>query len=137
MASATGFSRAATIFGGVAVLFGIATVISGGSNILTLWQAPGSALKIVPFVLFFNFAAGFAYVAAGIGMILKRRWARTLAIAIAAANVLVLAGLAIWILSDRPYEMRTVVAMSFRTVFWLAAAILSLPENKARRQNGR
>lgn len=137
MASATSFARAASVLGGVAVLFGIATVISGGSNILTLWQAPDSASKIVPFVLFFNFAAGFAYVAAGIGVILKRRWARTLAIAIVAANMLVLAGLGVWILSDRPYEMRTVVAMSFRTVFWLAAAIVSLPGNNATPQKRR
>lgn len=126
MTSTTGFTRAAGVLGGVAVLFGIATVISGGSNMLALLQAPDSALKIVPFVLFFNFAAGFAYVAAGIGMILKRRWARKLAITIAAANVLVLAGLGAWILSDRPYEMRTVVAMSLRTMFWLAAGLVSL-----------
>ncbi len=137
MPSPTGSARAARIFGGVAVLFGIATVISGGSNILTLWQAPDSALKIVPFVLFFNFAAGFAYVAAGLGLILKRRWGRALAIAIAAANVLVLAGLGVWILSDRPYEMRTLVAMSFRTVFWLGVAFAPLPGNNAAPQKRR
>ncbi len=137
MASATGFARAVSVLGGVAILFGIATVISGGSNILTLWRAPDSALKIVPFVLFFNFAAGFAYVAAGIGLILKRRWARVLSIAIAAANGLVLAGLGVWVLTDRPYELRTVVAMSFRAVFWLVAGLVSLPGSDTSPQSRR
>ncbi|WP_170141958.1 hypothetical protein [Ciceribacter lividus] len=41
--------------------------------------------------------------------------------------MLIPAGLGVWILADRPYELQTVVAMSFRTVFWLAAGLVSLP----------
>lgn len=49
------------------------------------------AVTGVPFVLWFNFAAGFAYVLAGIGLWRGAGWAPMLAIAIATATVAVFA----------------------------------------------
>lgn len=37
----------------------------------------------MPFVLWFNFLAGFAYIVAGVGLWMRRRWAMWLAVAIA------------------------------------------------------
>jgi hypothetical protein len=59
----------------VAVAFGILTIIVGGK---TLFGGPverAAAGNIVPFVLWFNFVAGFAYVIAGLGLFLWKRWA--------------------------------------------------------------
>ena len=50
----------------VAVLFGAATVASGGNVIFGSGAA--AAGSYVPFVVWFNFLAGFVYVAAGIGL---------------------------------------------------------------------
>ena len=84
-----------------------------------------SAGAYVPFVLWFNFAAGFAYVVAGIGLWLQRRWAVWLAAAIAAATLLVFAAFGVHVLSGGAYEMRTVAAMTLRSVVWLAIAWLA------------
>ncbi len=45
-----------------AVLFGIATIVSGGNAILRLRGVAESGDKIVPFFLYLNFVAGFAYI---------------------------------------------------------------------------
>jgi len=63
------------VLSGIAVLFGIATSVSGGSALFELHGTQNSTAQIVPFVLYFNFAAGFAYIVTGAGLILKRRWA--------------------------------------------------------------
>lgn len=53
----------------VAVVFGALTVISGGFALIG-----GSDMgAVVPFVLWFNFFAGFAYIAAGLGLWHKHR----------------------------------------------------------------
>ncbi len=122
-------ARISTFFnptiGVFAVLFGVATLISGGNNIFLLQSDAEPTERIVPFVLYFNFAAGFAYVAAGAAFILHRRWASTLAIAIATATLLVFTGLGVWILMGYPYELKTVLAMTIRAVFWWFTAIAS------------
>ncbi|MBK6534270.1 MAG: hypothetical protein IPF99_33285 [Deltaproteobacteria bacterium] len=51
--------------GGLAVAFGLATIVEGGSVLLGGPAARAEAGHVVPFVLAFNFAAGFVYVAAG------------------------------------------------------------------------
>lgn len=116
----------AKVLGGIAVLFGIATLVSGGNALFVSHEIANPAANIVPFVLYFNFAAGFAYVAAGAGLVLQRPWAPALSAAIAAATAIVFAGLGVWILAGNAYEMRTVAAMSLRTVFWLVAGAVSM-----------
>ena len=78
--------RWATLAALVAGTFGIVTIVVGGK---TLFGDPSerAAAKIVPFVLWFNFMAGFAYVIAGYGMFLWKRWAAQLAVAIAIATI--------------------------------------------------
>ena len=101
----------------LAVVFGLMTLKEGGAVLFGSGEARTAAGNYVPFVLWFNFVAGFAYVVAGVGIWLQRRWAAGLALVIAAATALVLAG--------GEYELRTVVAMSLRTLVWAAIALIA------------
>ena len=105
-----------------AALFGVATVVSGGRVLFGPASAQEAAGAYVPFVVLFNFGAGFAYVLAAAGLALRGRWAAPLAAAIAAATVLVFAAFGVHVLTGGAFERRTVVAMAFRSVFWIALA---------------
>ncbi len=109
----------------VAIAFGLLTIVSGGLTLFGGEAARRSAGAYVPFVLWFNFAAGFAYVAAGAGLWLARRWAAWLAAAIAAATLLVFAAFGVHVMTGGAYEMRTVAAMTLRSAVWLAIAWLA------------
>jgi hypothetical protein len=114
--------RWAMAVGVLAVVFGIVTIVVGGK---TLFGGAGervAAGNYVPFVLWFNFIAGFAYVIAGCGLLLWKRWAATLSIAIALATVAVFAAFGLHILFTGAYEMRTVGAMTIRSAIWIAIA---------------
>ena len=102
----------------VVSLFGVLTVLSGGRALFGGPEARAAVGDAVPFVLWFNFLAGFAYVAAGIGLILQTNWATKLSIAILVATVLVMIAFGVHVLLGGAYEMRTVWAMSLRTVVW-------------------
>lgn len=108
----------------VAVLFGLMTIKEGGGVLFGDPAAQAAAGNYVPFVLWFNFLAGFGYVIAGVGFWLQQRWAVWLAIAIAAGTALTFAGLAVHVLGGGDYEQRTVIAMSLRTVVWTALAAI-------------
>jgi len=114
-----------------AILFGIATVVSGGNAIIGLHGILESSEKIVPFVLYFNFLAGFTYIIIGIGLILRTRWAPASAVSVAVATVIVFAGFGVWIFQGGAYEMRTLVAMSLRTTFWCIVSIVALVARSA------
>lgn len=101
-----------------AVLFGLLTIVSGGSALFNA-EAQQAAGNYVGFVLWFNFLAGFAYVVAGVGLWRMQHWAMWLSFIIAAASLIVFAAFGLRILSGGGYEMRTVAAMSLRTVVWL------------------
>jgi hypothetical protein len=119
-------SRGAVIAGGVAVLFGALTIVSGGRVLFGDTAARAAAGAVVPFVLWFNFSAGFAYLAAGSGLILRRRWATPLSVAIAAATVVVFAAFGLHIWRGGAFEMRTLGAMALRSLVWIAIAITAL-----------
>ena len=107
----------------VAVIFGALTIFSGGNVIFgTGAQAAGN---YVPFVVWFNFLAGFAYIAAGIGLWRQRSWATALAVALAALTALVFAAFGGWVATGGAYETRTVVAMTLRTALWTFIAALA------------
>ena len=106
----------------VAVLFGVLTVVSGGRTLFGGEAARQAAGAIVPFVLWFNFAAGFAYVVAGLGLWGRRRWSVPLAAFIAVATALVFAAFGIHVLTGGAYEARTVGAMALRTLVWAGIA---------------
>lgn len=101
-----------------AVIFGVLTVLSGGRALFGGEEAARAAGDSVSFVLWFNFVAGFVYVASGLGLWQRKRWAAQLATVIAAATVLVFAAFGVHVLTGGAYEARTVGAMVLRTLFW-------------------
>lgn len=107
----------------IAMVFGTATVISGGSVLFGADAIRETAGRFVPFVVWFNFIAGFAYIAAGIAIWLAHRWALSLSVAIAVATFIAAAGFGVWILLGNPYEMRTVGALALRFGVWVAIAL--------------
>jgi len=107
----------------VAVVFGLMTIKSGGSVLFIDGEARRAAGNYVDFVLWFNFCAGFFYVATGIGIWLEKAWAPAAAITIAALTLLVFAAFGIHVFYSGDYEQRTVVAMTLRSVIWIAIAI--------------
>jgi hypothetical protein len=110
----------------LAVVFGLMTIKEGGAVLFGDEAARTAAGNYVPFVLWFNFVSGFAYIFAGIGLWLQQRWAVWLAIAIAVAIVLAFAAFGVHVYSGGAYEQRTVVAMSLRTLIWAAIATLAV-----------
>jgi hypothetical protein len=117
--------RWAIVLGLVAIAFGFTTIVVGGKTLFGGIEARSAAGNIVPFVLWFNFVAGFAYVIAGIGLLLWKRWAALLSAAIAVATIVVLIALGIHIFAGLAFEMRTVGAMILRSAVWLVIAVLT------------
>lgn len=113
---------AVAIFGG---LFGLLTIASGGTALFGSAETKAIAGDVVGFVLWFNFLAGFLYVAAGIGLYARRQWAVRLVVFIAAANTLVLFAFTWHVFSGHAYEPRTSGAMLFRCIVWIAIAFFS------------
>lgn len=105
-------------------VFGLATIKEGGGVLFFDPAARVAAGNYVPFVVWFNFLAGFAYIAAGVGIFLNSRWAKNLAIAIAGLTALVFLAFAAHIFMGGLYEVRTLAAMTLRTSIWTATAIL-------------
>ncbi len=107
----------------VAVIFGVMTIKSGGSVLFINGEARQAAGNYVDFVLWFNFLAGFFYVATGIGIWLEKAWAAKAAITLAVLTLLVFAAFGVHILNGGEYEQRTVIAMSVRSLLWTAIAV--------------
>ena len=108
-----------------ALAFGLLTIYSGGQVIFGGAAAREAAGNYLPFVVWFNFIAGFAYVAASIGLLMAQRWAPRLALIIAAATALVFLAFGILVLTGSPFEMRTAGAMALRTAVWVGIAWLA------------
>ena len=107
----------------IAIAFGLLTIRSGGLVLFVDGSAREQAGHYVPFVLWFNFLAGFVYVVAGLGLWLRRRWAVWLAVLLAAATLLVFAAFGLHVWRGGLYEARTVAAMTLRSVVWLLIAV--------------
>lgn len=110
--------RIAALLAGV---FGVLTIKEGSAVLFGGTQAGA----YVPFVLWFNFLAGFMYVAAAFGLWLRKRWATWLAVLLAGATAIVFAAFGIHVASGGAYEMRTVWAMTLRTGVWTAIAAMT------------
>ena len=108
----------------VAVAFGLLSIKEGGTFLFDGEAAQAAAGDYVPFVLWFNFLAGFAYVIAGTGLWLQHRWAVWLAVVIAAATAFAFAAFGAHVYAGGAYEMRTVIAMSLRTLVWVTIAAI-------------
>jgi len=106
---------------GVAI-FGFMTLKSGGEVLFVDGAGRQAAGNYVPFVLWFNFLAGFAYLAAALGLVLWRPWSVLLANVIAASTIAVFIALGAHIYMDGAYEARTVGAMVIRSLVWIGIA---------------
>ena len=115
----------AWLLAGIAILFGVATIISGGTVLFGNAETRAAAGAVVPFVLWFNFVSGFAYVLAGVGLALWKPWGAWLAALIAASILVASAVFAALVMSGGAYEMRTVMAMTLRAAVWIGIALAS------------
>ena len=111
-----------TIAAIVAVIFGILTIISGGRALF----GGVDMGAVVPFVLKFNFVAGFAYVLAGIGLWRMARWAWVLSAVIAVATAVVFTAFLWHVWHGGAYEERTMGAMSLRLVVWIVITAVAI-----------
>ena len=107
----------------VAIVFGLLTIKSGGAVLFIDCAGREAAGNYVPFVLWFNFCAGFLYLAAGGGLLMQKKWAAKLSIVIAVATIIVFALFGLHVMNDGLYESRTVIAMSIRTLVWTSISI--------------
>jgi uncharacterized membrane protein len=109
----------------LAVAFGLLTLREGGGVLFGDEARRQAAGHYVPFVLWFNFLAGFAYIVAGIALAVRARWAAHLALGIAAATLAVFAAFGWYVVTGGAYELRTVIAMTLRSTVWLAIALVA------------
>ena len=113
-----------------AIGFGVLTIASGGRALFGGAEARADLGSVVPFVLWFNFTAGFVYVLAGTGLLRARRWSIPMAIFLAVSTVLVFLAFGGYVVAGGAYEMRTVGALSIRSLFWIALSLVVLREMK-------
>lgn len=109
--------RVAAVF---AFIFGAMTLFSAGNVLFGPDAARQAAGEIVPFVVWFNFGAGFFYILAALGIWLGRNWAFHLSMLIAAATALTAVMFARQVMAGDGYEMRTVGALVLRVGVWAA-----------------
>ena len=120
---------AVRLAGWIAIVFGLLTVFSGGMGLFGPDEIQARLGNTVAFVLWFNFLAGFAYVAAGTGLLSGKRWAVWLSAGIAVSTIAVFAAFGLHVLSGAAFELRTVLAMSFRCAVWLAITTITVRKN--------
>ena len=106
----------------IALAFGLLTVKSGGSVLFIDGPDRVAAGNYTPFVLWFNFFAGFFYLLAAPGLFLQKIWSAWLSIAIVVATLTVFAVFALYINNGGIYEGRTLYAMALRSSIWAAIA---------------
>ena len=109
----------------IGLIFGAATLFSGGRVLFGSEAVQQTYGNYMPFVVWFNFIAGFAYIAAAIGLYGQAPWAAWLARLIVLATVLVAVAFGINIYLGEAYEMRTVGALALRTSVWLVIACIA------------
>lgn len=119
--------RSVTVAAVVAIVFGLVTIISGGRALFG-----GAEMgAVVPFVLWFNFAAGFAYVVAGFGLWYRASWAVRLPILIAVATAAVFATFLWQVWTGTAYEARTMGAMGLRLAVWVMISFVAIRRGRA------
>ena len=109
----------------IAVAFGLLTIKSGGSVLFVDGTFREEIGNYVPFVVWFNFLAGFVYLIAGGCLWMQKHWAVWISIFIVVATLVVFAILGIHILKGGMFEVRTIAAMSLRTVVWALIAMFA------------
>ncbi|HKJ87518.1 MAG TPA: hypothetical protein VKA48_03330 [Gammaproteobacteria bacterium] len=110
----------------------LAALAAAAFGVVTLWAAamllfgPVSTEQVAgvfpPFLVWFDFLVGFLYLAGATGLLLRRRWAGTLAAAIAVVTAIIFAIYGLRALQGAPYEPRIVGALAGRVAFWAIMA---------------
>jgi hypothetical protein len=108
-----------------AIVFGLVTVASGGRALFGSVESRAAVGQAVPFVLWFNFLSGFVYLVAGAGLLGRRRWAVYASLFVAVSTLLVFLAFGVHVMGGGAYELRTVGAMTLRSSFWVAVAVVS------------
>ncbi|SEO06757.1 hypothetical protein SAMN04488103_11181 [Gemmobacter aquatilis] len=121
-------TRSLNVVAILAIAFGLLTLVSGGRALF----GGADMGAVVPFVLWFNFLAGFAYVAAGLGLWYQTGWATGLAIIIALATAAVFAAFLWRISTEAAFETRTMGAMVLRLAIWMMIAIVAKANGRVR-----
>jgi hypothetical protein len=106
----------------IAAAFGFVTIAVGGSTLVSVLENRDETGNIVNFVLWFNFLAGFAYVAAAVGLFFWKRWAAPLSAVIAVATVFVFIAFGVHVWLGGAFEARTIGAMTLRSIVWIGIA---------------
>src|SRR3989304_6957374 len=91
-----------------AIVFGVVTVLTGGRALFGSLESRADFGNVVPFVLRFNFLAGFVYIVAGAGLLLCRRWAVHTSLFVAVSTILVFVAFGVPVVGDGGLEMGTV-----------------------------
>ena len=113
------------IVASIAIIFGLLTIKSGGEVLFLDGTARKQAGNYVNFVVWFNFLAGFFYIIAGLGILLRKFWAIWLSSTIVALTIAVFLFFGLHIINSGLYETRTLIAMSLRTSVWLIITYFS------------
>jgi hypothetical protein len=108
-----------------AAAFGLLTIAVGGSALVSVAANRTAAGNIVPFVLWFNFVAGFAYVVAAVGLFSWKAWSAPLSAAIAVATLLAFIAFGVHVFLGGAFETRTVGAMALRSILWIVIAAVT------------
>ena len=104
-----------------AIIFGGMTLKSGFTT-LFIPETTAEAGDVVMFVLWINSILGFGYIAAGIGVLLGKPWAKRFSMGIAVITLLTYAAFGVNILLGGIWKMKTVKAMAIRTLVWIGIA---------------
>jgi len=113
-----------------AIVFGIVTVLTGSRALFGSLESRADFGNVVPFVLWFNFLAGFVYIVAGAGLLLCRRWAVYSSLFVAVSTILVFVAFGVHVIGGGAFERRTVGALIIRSIFWVAVTIVSIRATK-------
>ena len=109
-----------------AIVFGVMTALTGGRALFGGLESRADFGNAVPFVLWFNFLAGFVYIVAGTGLLQCRRWAVYTSLFVAVTTILVFVAFGVHVLGGGAFERRTIGALTIRSLFWIAVTIVSM-----------
>jgi hypothetical protein len=100
--------------------------MTGGRALFGSLESRADFGNVVPFVLWFNFLAGFVYIVAGAGLLVCRRWAAYTSLFVAVSTLLVFMAFGIHVNGGGAFERRTIGALTIRSLFWVVVAIVSI-----------
>jgi hypothetical protein len=109
-----------------AIVFGALTVLTGSRALFGSLESRADFGNAVPFVLWFNFLAGFVYIIAGAGLLLCRHWAVYTSLFVAVSTILVFVAFGVHVIGGGAFERRTIGALMIRSSFWTAVTIVSM-----------